>query len=37
MQLHKNSPFSMIFAEFLVKKIKPRYHGNGQEKKGVPI
>ena len=27
----------MIFIEFLVKNFKPRYHGNGQEKIGVPI
>ena len=27
----------MIFIEFLVKNFKPRYHGNGQQKIGVPI
>ena len=29
--------FFMIFIEFLVKKFKPRYHGNGQQNIGVPI
>ena len=37
MQLCENRLFSMIFIEFLVKNFKPCYHGNGQQKIGVPI
>ena len=33
----KNSPFSMIFIEFLVKNSKLRYHGNEHGKIRVPI